>query len=128
MHDLPDMYDFVCRLADEIEDELEMEITCPFRSWTNKERLSPLALAAAMGKVEIFQHILAQNAIQAWKYGPITCTMVPLRGLEQPDRLNGPEGYQNMEATTALDCICAGGHQLLTRCLKPDTFKLFSQV
>ena len=124
IHDLPDMYDFVMDLADEESDPPEN----PFKYWTNKERLSPLALAAAMGRVEMFQHILALNTITAWKYGPIACKMVPLLGLEQPQKANGYNGNLPVEAPTAIRCICAGAHERMTQCVKQDDTQLFSQI
>jgi len=78
IHDLIDMANFVLHL--EKEDPADV----PLCRRSNEEGLIPLALAAAMGRVELFKLILDHSTHTAWEYGPTTCTMVPLRGLEQP--------------------------------------------
>ncbi|CAK4103427.1 unnamed protein product [Aphanomyces euteiches] len=109
IHDLPDVYDFAVRhamarfpdacpphfdpndpkasydlplfmknLHGTEKDHFERFIRKP-----NTDYLSPLTLAAAMGKATMFQHILMSLAIKSWTYGPVTSMMIPLKGLEE---------------------------------------------
>ena len=81
VHDLKDMYDFCCEEAEECEKELDPNEFVPLRFKRNVEGLSPLALAAAMGNKDMFEHILKKNTLKAWTYGPVVCYMVPLLGM-----------------------------------------------
>eukprot|EP00667_Euglena_gracilis_P000820 EG_transcript_820 len=109
IHDLPEMYDHVVEemRREGLEDS-------DVRHWLNAERLTPLALAAALGQERMFQHILAKYSVIAWDYGPITCKLFPLCGLEQPSI--DPNSGEAVK--TAIDCMCAGARIPVTNCLK----------
>ncbi|KDO31441.1 hypothetical protein SPRG_04056 [Saprolegnia parasitica CBS 223.65] len=128
VHDLPDVYDFAIKHAMAL-----YPYACParfepanaapydlsaflkqlygtdkaafsqFLSQPNGDNLSPLTMAAAMGKSTMFQHILSAQTTTAWMYGPVTAKMIPLRGLEEP--------YGASPAThvhkTAIECLCS---------------------
>jgi len=111
IHDLPEMYDFV------VEEMRRHGLTpADIRHRLNAEKLTPLALAAAMGHREMFQHILGKNSIIAWDYGPVTCKLFPLGGLEQP--IVDPD--TQLPVKTAIQCLCAGPREVITRCLRPE--------
>ena len=121
IHDLPDMYDLVLEVAEKLEEpDCEYDDdTIAFRRWANHQRLTPLALAAAMGKVRMFQHILQKETVTIWEYGPVICHMVPLSGLEQPvtQSFSGRSSEKFcVVQRTALECICSDAP--LTNCLK----------
>jgi len=113
VHDLKDMYDFCCEEAEECEKELDPNEFVPLRFKRNVEGLSPLALAAAMGNKDMFEHILKKNTLKAWTYGPVVCYMVPLLGLEQP---TVDDDGNVQDSLIALECLC-GGYKRLTGCL-----------
>eukprot|EP00667_Euglena_gracilis_P003822 EG_transcript_3837 len=117
IHDLPDMYDYVLRIAEAEETYLEHEV--PFRNWANKDQLTPLSLAAALGKEEMFRHLLSKHTKAAWKYGPVVCQMIPLLGLEQPAMTRDDEGkLRRGPEILAMDCVCAGPYAALSNCIE----------
>ena len=124
VHDLPDMYDFVLECAAAAagpaggDEDDEDDEALGFRHWANHERLTPLALAAAMGKVRMFQHILQKETVTIWVYGPVVCHMVPLSGLDQPVLQRSGAAHFQVAQKTAIECICAGATRPLTNCLK----------
>ena len=68
----------------------------------------------------MFNLILNEYSKIAWVYGPITCKLIPLRGLEEP--VNAvQDNVVRSQAKTAIECICASPHQKLTICLKKYT-------
>eukprot|EP00667_Euglena_gracilis_P004353 EG_transcript_4374 len=79
----------------------------------NKEHLTPLALAAALGHVRMFQHILGRTSHLEWVYGSVKCHLVPLRGLEQPfEMLKG-----HTRPYLALDIVCSTAYHQFTALL-----------
>ncbi|KAF0690892.1 Aste57867_17755 [Aphanomyces stellatus] len=112
VHDLPEAYDFAMRHAmarfpnacppnfdPDNEDEpynlplfikkLQGNEKDHFEKFIRKHNtdfLTPLTLAAAMGKANMFKHILMSLSIKSWEYGPVTSRMLPLRGLEERQR------------------------------------------
>ena len=48
----------------------------------NKKSLSPLALAAKLGKKEMFDKILEISSKRCWSYNTVTCSAYPLRSLD----------------------------------------------
>jgi hypothetical protein len=50
----------------------------------NRDELTPLSLAAALGKSRMFQYILQQVTSVAWSYGPITALNILLLDLDEP--------------------------------------------
>ena len=121
IHDLPDMYDYVLSLAE----RAECPSTTEFQNWRNSEGLTPLSLAAAMGKVRMFQHVLSCVSLKMWTYGPVASYLVPFKGLVQAQQESGRGGTENGLGGTenphneivAIRCICAGRHVRLTKCL-----------
>eukprot|EP00668_Euglena_longa_P004945 GGOE01005809.1.p1 GENE.GGOE01005809.1~~GGOE01005809.1.p1 ORF type:complete len:749 (+),score=290.08 GGOE01005809.1:42-2288(+) len=119
IHELPQMYDHVLCIAEEHEKWLALEHDVPFRNWANNDNLTPLSLAAAMGKEEMFRHILNKHTKDAWKYGPVVCQMMPLLGLEQPTTVLDSDGeLQRCSEILAMECICAGPYSALSSCIK----------
>lgn len=57
----------------------------------NGQGLSPLTLAAKLGRKEIFYVILEHRSIEYWTYGRMTCSGYPLEGLDSIDK-NGKSG------------------------------------
>ena len=60
-HDQSDMYDHL------------VEFCGAHEHVRNNRGLTPLLLAASLGKVEIFQHIYNKRRKVAWAYGPVRC-------------------------------------------------------
>ncbi|KAJ3608187.1 hypothetical protein NHX12_025237 [Muraenolepis orangiensis] len=67
--------------------------TCRLEAIKNKQGLTPLKLAAKMGKVELFKHILHREfktkeskylsrKFTEWSYGPIHCSLYDLESLD----------------------------------------------
>ena len=115
VHDLKEMYDFC---VEEAEEEQATARTAqrsagdvPFGIRPNKEHLTPLALAAAMGNAAMFRHLLLADKREGWEYGPIKSYMVPLAGLEHST---------GGRAKTAVKCLCAG-RAPLTKCLRVNS-------
>ncbi|KDO28534.1 hypothetical protein SPRG_06392 [Saprolegnia parasitica CBS 223.65] len=76
----------------------------------NHEGLTPLALAAALGRREMFEHMLRATTTIAWVYGPVTAKMLPLQELEE-------KCYTQSRIKTALECLCSSAD--LTACMPP---------
>eukprot|EP00667_Euglena_gracilis_P012374 EG_transcript_12703 len=126
IHELPDMYDHVLRIAEPEETDPDHDPApssalpdqpgrVPFQNWANKDQLTPLSLAAALGKKEMFRHLLSKHARFAWAYGPLVCHMIPLLGLEQPTMK--PDDDERPKIL-AMDCVCAGPHTALSNCIE----------
>ncbi|OQR98501.1 vanilloid receptor-related osmotically activated cha (ISS) [Achlya hypogyna] len=135
VHDLPEVYDFAVKHA-----MARFEYACPrgfdptapgydlpaflkqlygadkatfqrFLRQLNHDQLSPLTLAAAMGKAAMLQHVLGRQTTTAWMYGPVTAKMIPLRELEEPLPLAGGR------PKTAIECLCS--YLRLSSCIPP---------
>eukprot|EP00667_Euglena_gracilis_P002485 EG_transcript_2485 len=114
VYDLPEMYDLILRVLQRRHRrdlrQVQMQV--------NHERLTPLALAAAMGKVQMFQHILAKFTVGLWSFGPVTSRMIPLRGLEQPVLVYTSHGELRLsDHQLALSCMCAAENEQVTQCI-----------
>lgn len=115
------LFDFMKRVSDSAYDAM-----LRFLMQRNKDELTPLSLAAAIGNDRMFEHILKQATSVAWTYGPITAVNLPLLDLEQPiprpdpdfgkfqiarDILAGlpyplaPKGLRSYK--TAIQCLCS---------------------
>jgi hypothetical protein len=51
---------------------------------TNLERHTPLTLAAKLGLQEMFSFLLTEERTVEWAYGPVSCVLVPLEGVDLP--------------------------------------------
>ncbi|EQC27806.1 hypothetical protein SDRG_14390 [Saprolegnia diclina VS20] len=132
VHDLPDVYDFAIKHAMAL-----YPYACPVRfeptsaapydlpaflkqlygkdktafsqflSRPNGDFLSPLTMAAAMGKSTMFQHILSAQTTTAWMYGPVTAKMIPLRELEEPYDADPKHAPATRLCKTAIECLCS---------------------
>ncbi|KDO31442.1 hypothetical protein SPRG_04057 [Saprolegnia parasitica CBS 223.65] len=159
VHDLPDVYDFAIKYA-----MLTYPYACPpdftvdastydlpsflkrlqsgdktsfnrFLRQYNDDYLTPLTLAAAMGKTAMFQHQMMQQTTTAWVYGPVTAKMIPLRDFEERYyiKTTTPSGPKNAAAVlpagaselladldttsgrTAVECLCS--YRMLSKCI-----------
>ncbi|EQC27807.1 hypothetical protein SDRG_14391 [Saprolegnia diclina VS20] len=159
VHDLPDVYDFAIKYA-----MLAYPYACPpgftvdastydlpsflkqlqpvdktsfnrFLRQYNDDYLTPLTLAAAMGKTTMFQHQMMQQTTTAWVYGPVTAKMIPLRDFEERYyiKTKTPSGPKNGAAVlpagaselladldttsgrTAVECLCS--YYMLSKCI-----------
>ena len=118
VHELEEMYQFCLQKAEEkVHQRAACESKQPLKDQPNAEQLTPLALAAAMGKTSMFNFILEQSIYPAWVYGPVTAKMMPLVGLEQP--IVNDDGKVT-DAKTALECLISG-HSRVTKCLPLDS-------
>ncbi|CAF1601501.1 unnamed protein product, partial [Didymodactylos carnosus] len=48
----------------------------------NKENLTPLTLAAKLGKSEMFSFLIEERKIVQWTFGPVSCILYPLDQLD----------------------------------------------
>lgn len=60
----------------------------------NNLGLTPLTLAARLGRKEMFHEILEHGSIEYWSYGRMTCSGYPLDGLDSVD-MNGKSDEQS---------------------------------
>jgi len=52
----------------------------------NNQGLTPLTLAAKLGRKEMFHEILEYQSMEYWSYGRMTCSGYPLDGLDSVDK------------------------------------------
>jgi hypothetical protein len=57
--------------------------TVDFLRKYNSDLLTPLTLAAAMGRQRMFQHIMSTQTTIHWTWGPITAKVIPLRDFDE---------------------------------------------
>ncbi|EQC31452.1 hypothetical protein SDRG_11051 [Saprolegnia diclina VS20] len=84
----------------------------------NEDSLTPLTLAAAMGKATIFQHQVMRRATTTWKYGPAVTKMIPLRDVDEClDRsATGPQSVTGQRAKrSAVECLTS--YRVLSKCI-----------
>ncbi|ETW10062.1 hypothetical protein, variant [Aphanomyces invadans] len=117
VHDLPDVYDFAVRHAmsrfpnacpkhfDPLDTSKPYDLPLFMKKLHGSEKdhferfirkhntdyLSPLTLAAAMGRSRMFQHIIKSLSVKSWSYGPVTSMMIPLKGVEERARRQRPK-------------------------------------
>uniref|UniRef100_H2ZM53 Ion transport domain-containing protein n=1 Tax=Ciona savignyi TaxID=51511 RepID=H2ZM53_CIOSA len=72
IHDQPDMYYYV----------LKHSKNTPDPNACNNKNLTPLALAAYLGKQEMFEKILEISSKQFWSFNSVTCSAYPLRAFD----------------------------------------------
>jgi hypothetical protein len=48
----------------------------------NNDGMSPLSLAAHLGAKEVFLHLLDMGRTTLWTWGPVKCSLYPLKGLD----------------------------------------------
>ena len=120
MHDAPAMYSYFLELEARARPSPAAHGRA-FHHRRNADLLTPLALAAALGRERMFAAILHGRVLVQWEYGPFACQLVPLEGLEQPLLEPGEEGLVRCRREpTALECICAGRDVPLASCLVAD--------
>lgn len=75
LHELTSMYDFIESIAPKYGYE-------NLGSFSNAENLTPLTMAASLGKATMFSHLLDKKKQVQWSYGPVTCTLYELEELD----------------------------------------------
>ncbi len=50
----------------------------------NNDGMSPITLAAHLGHKDMFEHLLERSKITLWTWGPVSCSVYPLIGLDFP--------------------------------------------
>ncbi|KAK3266993.1 hypothetical protein CYMTET_24421 [Cymbomonas tetramitiformis] len=78
IHQLETMYDCLMELWKQHADDKRPALT----QQENEEGLTPLSKAASLGYKEIFKHMLRDTAEPFWTYGPVSCVILPLEGLD----------------------------------------------
>eukprot|EP01012_Entosiphon_sulcatum_P048237 TRINITY_DN6657_c0_g1_i2.p1 TRINITY_DN6657_c0_g1~~TRINITY_DN6657_c0_g1_i2.p1 ORF type:complete len:1408 (+),score=258.18 TRINITY_DN6657_c0_g1_i2:46-4224(+) len=96
-HGRYDMYDVV-------EEEFKKQgwkFDDPAFDLHNSQQLTPLTLAAEIGKVDMFLHIVAKGKMVQWNLGPVNCNCYPLERIESfsppgsaPPGIRGPSVLQ----------------------------------
>ena len=126
LHGLREMYDFVLGLVHEEEDKIALSADhMPLELSSNREGLSPMALAAAVGRFEMFRSALMKRTVSQWAWGPVNCKSTLLYGLDAPVEMLDDVGQtQGFCDKTVLACLCAREHNLTEfldqRFTKPD--------
>uniref|UniRef100_A0A7S1IC78 Ion transport domain-containing protein n=1 Tax=Eutreptiella gymnastica TaxID=73025 RepID=A0A7S1IC78_9EUGL len=83
-HNLKEMYDNVLDYVKrQAGPENATKAVYEFAQQTNRDGLTPLALAAAMGKDEMFEHILNRSGRVEWPYGPVMSKLFPIYDIDQ---------------------------------------------
>eukprot|EP00201_Polytomella_parva_P020198 CAMPEP_0175043104 /NCGR_PEP_ID=MMETSP0052_2-20121109/2973_1 /TAXON_ID=51329 ORGANISM="Polytomella parva, Strain SAG 63-3" /NCGR_SAMPLE_ID=MMETSP0052_2 /ASSEMBLY_ACC=CAM_ASM_000194 /LENGTH=456 /DNA_ID=CAMNT_0016306069 /DNA_START=224 /DNA_END=1591 /DNA_ORIENTATION=- len=93
LHDQMEMYDHLleCCGASELVE--------------NSHSQTPLMLAAARGKLEMFQHIISRRRRIAWAYGPVTSYSLSLRELDSVTTIHARKGASVSSAVNNGICI-----------------------
>ena len=73
----------------------------------NKEGYTPFTLAAKLGQENIFSHLVEEDKLIQWKYGPVTCMLFPLDQFDLPS--------ERSEGKCALELIIEESHFNLLR-------------
>ncbi|CAK0839579.1 unnamed protein product [Prorocentrum cordatum] len=94
---LPEMHDTILSLWGEIHTTSARE---PLTRRPNKEGLTPLCAAAKYGLADIFNHMINSMCETQWSFGPVTCVVLPLDGLD----------YIPGEESGAIEHIVREGH------------------
>ena len=55
-----------------------------FLNLLNNDGMSPMTLAADLGHVKMFSHLLERSKTTLWTWGPVSCAVYPLVGLDLP--------------------------------------------
>uniref|UniRef100_A0A914UT89 Ion transport domain-containing protein n=1 Tax=Plectus sambesii TaxID=2011161 RepID=A0A914UT89_9BILA len=76
IHELPDMFDLAYRLGAKLQ-------------ISNNQNLTPLTMAAKLGKKKMFEQILAFERDILWTYGDVVCSAYPLAKIDSIDQQTG---------------------------------------
>jgi len=118
-HDLGDMWEYLLHRERSISAPDGGPTIVPLCDQENKEHLTPLALAGAMGRYRIVQRMMEHRQREAWVYGPIRCILVPMRGIEQPRLVpRKAKGHDVSPQHLLLTCVSAGPDRGITNCIK----------
>ena len=61
-----------------VDEYLDTLMKVKFLHVYNNESLTPFTLAAKLGKLDIFKHIMGMKTTKQWSYGPVDCSVVDL--------------------------------------------------
>lgn len=104
LHNLPGMYNYLVDLAKEIlkhnqmrenDDEgdrslkLSKSLNDILVDVPNHDGHTPFTLAASLGQIQMFETLISHRKKTIWKYGPVDCSTVNLRGFDTPDAREG---------------------------------------
>jgi ankyrin repeat protein len=89
IHNLTEMYTLIEHLATAIIDHMNkadpgkgLTVTASLVDAPNSDGRTPFALAAYLGEVEMFQVLLKKRKNPIWRYGPMECSQIDLRGFD----------------------------------------------
>eukprot|EP00927_Polykrikos_kofoidii_P071112 TRINITY_DN67439_c0_g1_i1.p1 TRINITY_DN67439_c0_g1~~TRINITY_DN67439_c0_g1_i1.p1 ORF type:complete len:692 (-),score=87.12 TRINITY_DN67439_c0_g1_i1:71-2146(-) len=82
-HKLTDMVDPVVCLWHELHADDLRKLPCSLLTSRNKNRLTPLCLAAKIGCKDMFNCLLTRKVETAWRFGPVTCIWLPLEDFDK---------------------------------------------
>jgi len=84
IHNLPGMYSFVDSLWSDLYENVPEKRAGrpPLRQVRNSAGVTPLQLAAQLGRARMFEHIMNASCQSFWKYGPIQAMHYPLDDLD----------------------------------------------
>ena len=83
--------------------------------------LTPLRLAAQMGKADMFEHILSRSKAVQWKWGPVTSYTIPL---DEIDTMGQPGRQQVLDLIADADATEASKNMLSDEVLNGLLFTL----
>jgi ankyrin repeat protein len=87
IHNLPEMYTkfkarWLEQQANKDDQSEEKKHMIPIWQRVNIDGLTPLSLAAQLGRSEMFSFLLDERKITQWCYGPVACVLYPLDQLD----------------------------------------------
>ena len=85
-----------------------------FLNLLNDNGMSPLTLAAYLGHEKMFSHILECSKIVHWTWGPVSCSLYPLEGLDFPPEPNFATGTR----LWAAEGLCPHSSRQLRGCVR----------
>ena len=103
----PEMYDMLVEKCGALETHVD---GCPV---TGRERLTPLTLAAKLGRKDMFRHILARRRNVVWEWGPMAEYEIPLDEIDS----SGSEGH-----VTVMELLVAPGSNAESQEMLLDDF------
>eukprot|EP00759_Apiculatamorpha_spiralis_P029045 PhF_6_TR31436/c0_g1_i3/m.46112/K04975/TRPV6; transient receptor potential cation channel subfamily V member 6 len=78
-HNMTDMYDYLLQLIESHGIDKDL-----LRRKVNYQGFTPFTLSAHLGHIKSFQHLLMQDEVILWVYGPKRCRCVPIDELDTP--------------------------------------------